>query len=116
MHSQGQGPYFGQAAWFIHFHSEKLPSAIDRYVNEIHRVVGVLEDILEKSGKEYLVGDKASYADLAFITWNWALDWVPQLAGWQEKYPKFTAWNAKLNDRPSVKKIKADKEEAAKTD
>src|SRR5271156_4594531 len=23
----GQGPYYGQAAWFIHLHHEKLPSA-----------------------------------------------------------------------------------------
>ncbi|KAI0174447.1 thioredoxin-like protein [Pestalotiopsis sp. NC0098] len=31
----GQGPYYGQAIWFARFHPEKLPSAIDRYVNEV---------------------------------------------------------------------------------
>jgi glutathione S-transferase len=52
----GQGPYFGQGAWFTKFHPEKLPSAQERYLNEIKRVVGVLDKHLQ--GREYLVGDK----------------------------------------------------------
>ena len=52
----GQGPYFGQAAWFCKFHPEQLKSAQDRYLNEIKRVVSVLDRHLE--GKQYLVGDK----------------------------------------------------------
>ncbi|GKZ38570.1 glutathione S-transferase, nitrogen catabolite repression regulator [Aspergillus brasiliensis] len=43
----GQGPYFGQCGWFNVLHPEKLPSAIDRYVREVHRVLGVLNTILE---------------------------------------------------------------------
>lgn len=52
----GQGPYFGQASWFILYHEEKLQSAIDRYLREIRRVVGVLDRYLQ--GRDYLVGDK----------------------------------------------------------
>lgn len=52
----GQGPYFGQAAWFAMWHPEKLPSAIERYRKEVLRVVGVLNSHLE--GKEFVVGDK----------------------------------------------------------
>lgn len=63
-------PYFGQAAWFQKFHSEKVPSVVERYDNEIKRVFGVLESVLAKSPSGYLVGDKATVADLAFITWN----------------------------------------------
>lgn len=63
-------PYFGQAAWFQKFHSEKIPSAIERYDNEIKRVFGVLESVLAERSSEYLVGDKATVADLVFITWN----------------------------------------------
>lgn len=65
--ASGQGPYFGQAAWFSAFHPEKVPSAVERYRNEIKRVLGVLESVLSKS--EWLVGDKATAADFAFLTY-----------------------------------------------
>ncbi|KAK6197114.1 hypothetical protein LQW54_010909 [Pestalotiopsis sp. IQ-011] len=44
----GQGPYFGQAGWFNVLHSEKLPSAISRYQDEVRRIHGVLEGWLAK--------------------------------------------------------------------
>ena len=28
-------PYFGQAIWFIRFHSEQVPSAIERYIRQM---------------------------------------------------------------------------------
>jgi len=37
-------------------------------VKEIKRVTMVLNNALE--GKEYLVGDKCTYADLSFVTWG----------------------------------------------
>lgn len=58
-------PYFGQAGWFILWHPEKLPSAIERYQKEILRVFGVLEGVLSK--QEWLVGGKCTIADLSFI-------------------------------------------------
>ena len=61
-------PYFGQAGWFLLFASEKLLSAIERYQNEVLRVLGVLEKALSASAHGYLVGDKASVADLSFTT------------------------------------------------
>jgi glutathione S-transferase len=63
--ASGQGPYYGQAVWFAKFHSEKIQSAQDRYVNEIKRVLSVLESVLSK--QEWLVGNKVTIADLAFI-------------------------------------------------
>lgn len=81
---------------------------MDRYVAEVHRVLGVLDTILV--GKEYLVGGRVSYADLSFVSWNWALAFLAEhVAGWEEKYPNFAAWNARLNERTAVKKAKADK-------
>lgn len=53
--------------WF-QGHSEKVPVALERYLNEIKRVSGVLNGVLE--GREYLVGDRITYADLAFVTWQ----------------------------------------------
>ena len=64
--SSGQGPYFGQAAWFWRWHPEKVPSAVERYVKEIRRVLGVLDSVLKK--QDWLVGNKLSVADMAFIT------------------------------------------------
>lgn len=61
-------PYFGQASWFRNYHSEKIPSAIERYNDEIKRVFGVLDSVLSK--QKYLVGDKVTIADLSFIPWN----------------------------------------------
>ena len=52
----GQGPYFGQAAWFEKFHPERIASATNRYKDQIKRVFGVLDKALQ--GKQYLVGDK----------------------------------------------------------
>jgi glutathione S-transferase len=37
------GPYYGQAHWFLYLHPEEVPSAIERYQNEILRVLSVLE-------------------------------------------------------------------------
>ena len=111
----GQGPYFGQAAWFSFFHAEKLPSAIERYRNEIERVIGVLNTHLEKQGTGYLVGDKCTYADLAFVTWS---NIVPGLMGeerkidFEGKFPAYDKWLKGLNERASVKKVNEIKEKA----
>ncbi len=59
-------PYFGQYAWFTNYHAEKIPSAIERYKNEILRVFGVLESVLSK--QSWLVGGKYTIADLSFVT------------------------------------------------
>lgn len=61
----GQGPYYGQVVWFKRYHAERVDSAVQRYVNEIKRVSKVLDEWLER--REWLFGDKMSYADLAFV-------------------------------------------------
>jgi glutathione S-transferase len=66
--TQYRSPYFGQSAWFQRFHPEKVQSAVDRYNNEIRRVLGVLDSVLSK--QEYLVGGKVTIADLSFVPWN----------------------------------------------
>lgn len=109
----GQGPYYGQAAWFSFFHPEKLPSARARYVKEMERVVGVLDSALKDS--KYLVGDKCTYADLSFITWHAMIDKVSgddqiDVAG---TYPRYHAWMESMLARPAVKKVMQDKANAA---
>jgi glutathione S-transferase len=107
--TSGQGPYFGQRVWFSLYHSEKnLTSVLDRYGNEISRVIGVIDSHLKKTGKEYLVGDRVTYADLAFVPWFWLILYQPHVMGegfpaeWQAKFPHAWAWNQRLEARPSV--------------
>jgi len=101
----GQGPYYGQKAWFSNFHAEKLPSAEERYANEIRRVVGVIDAHLKKQGTPYLVGDKATYADLAWVTWNSLLGWLTPDFDTAKEFPVFHAWHERLVNRPAVKKV-----------
>lgn len=107
----GQAPYFGQATWFARFHPEKIQSAIDRYTNEILRVDGVLEDALGRNGTGWLVGDKCTYADLAFVTWSaigeGLLKQLGKYEGFEEKFPKYIAWLKRIQEREDVKKILA---------
>lgn len=94
----GQGPYFGQAVWFTRYHPEKIESAKERYVKEIRRVSGVLDGFL--ADKEYLVGDKFSYADLAFIPWYGVVGMFDiDLA---KEFPNVEAWLNRQKARPSV--------------
>ncbi|RAH53659.1 glutathione transferase [Aspergillus piperis CBS 112811] len=102
----GQGPYFGQCGWFNALHSEKLPSAIDRYVKEVHRVLGVLNTVLED--KTWLVGDKCTFADLAFLPWNTRLDMALLTPPGEDPlapYPNVQAWQKRMESRDSWKKV-----------
>lgn len=106
----GQGPYFGQATWFARFHPEKIPSAIDRYVNEVIRVIGVLDKAIETNNTGWLVGDKCTYADLSFVTWTSVAEGLlrelNKLDGLETRYPRYTEWLTKMEERESVKKIR----------
>ena len=102
----GQGPYFGQATWFARFHPEKIQSATDRYVNEIDRVMGVLDIALKD--RDWLVGDKCTYADLSFVTWaEVGKGLLAQLNKLDilDKYPNHNRWMAAMNQREVVKKV-----------
>ncbi|XXH05699.1 hypothetical protein Hte_012134 [Hypoxylon texense] len=100
----GQGPYFGVASWFNVLHPEKVPSAIERYNDQLKRVLGVLDGWLE--GKQWLVGDKMTYADLAFMPWNDRIDSVilcapeAKFAG----FPHVQAWHERMTARPAWKR------------
>lgn len=106
----GQGPYYGQAAWFGNFHHEKLPSAIERYQKEAIRIVEVIDGFLGKTGQEWLVADggdkkgKCTYADISFIPWGNNLGWLlgRDLFEGGSKYPHYHAWMERLKARPAV--------------
>ncbi|KAL1626094.1 Transcriptional regulator ure2 [Diplodia seriata] len=127
----GQGPYFGQRVWFMKYHPEvgrttnppllgqipltkqkqKVPSAVERYGNEIKRVTGVIDAHLKKQGTPYLLGDNISYADLVWVPWQ---SFYPMFGfddwDWKTEHPSFAAWNERLAERPAVKKVYAKEE------
>lgn len=106
-----QGPYYGQASWFARFAPEKIPLAIQRYGDEIRRVTFVLDNVLKN--REWLVGDKCTYADLVFMPWQrWATRYATNPETLDEEFPYAAAWFKRLSDRPSVKKAFADQDAA----
>ena len=89
-----------------------MPSAVERYANEILRVTMVLNNVLE--GKQWLVGDKCTYADLSFIPWAKG---APNLLGGKEvdfkkEYPNYDAWLQRMYARPAVKRMMEEQDKA----
>ena len=70
----GLGPMAGQNHHFSVYAPEKLPYAINRYVNETNRLYGVLDRQLE--GRDYIAGDY-SITDMA----SYPLDRTLRAAG-----------------------------------
>lgn len=103
----GFGPMLGQNHHFGRFAPEKLPYAINRYVEETRRLYKVLDTRLE--GRDY-VADEYSIADMAII--GWALSWE-----WQqvniEDYPNVKAWIDRMQTRPAVQRALAQKDKVA---
>ncbi|KAL4903987.1 hypothetical protein BDW74DRAFT_31384 [Aspergillus multicolor] len=109
----GQGPYYGQLGWFQR-QPERLPLAITRYMEEIRRVMGVLERALD--GKEWLVGEKCTFADLCFVPWQELVPFivkdeenVQQLA---EQHPNVQAWMARMKAKSEVQQVLEEKAKA----
>ncbi|KAF2257449.1 glutathione S-transferase [Trematosphaeria pertusa] len=108
----GQGPYYGQAIVFQRYHPEKVPSAVERYVNEIKRVTGVLEGHLKKQKEQgggegpWLVGNRYSFADLAFVPWQTIISLAVKDEGFDaEEYPVVKEWLGNMNKREAVRKV-----------
>lgn len=97
---------FGQRAWFLKLHPERIESALLRYGREIKRVLGVIDAHLKKQETAYLVGDKVTIADLAFVPWNDGLHWImAEQLDWAQEYPVCHAWHERLMKRTAVKKV-----------
>ncbi|KAI0632131.1 glutathione S-transferase C-terminal-like protein [Trametes polyzona] len=103
--ASGQGPYFGQAAHFLMYHPERIPSATERYQKEVLRVLGVLESVLSK--QDWLVADKLTIADLSFVPWNISATTLllKDYPGFNFKndFPAVYRWHSTMLNRKSVK-------------
>ena len=102
---------------FTNFHPERIQSATDRYNGELKRVLSVLEGHLSGTlpardgitgSRQWLVGDKMTYADLAFVPWNnlagSCLPTGPDVDPLKE-YPNVYAWHQRMVSRPAFRKI-----------
>ena len=63
----GLGPMAGQNHHFRNYAPEKIPYAIDRYVNETNRLYGVLDRRL--ADRAFVAGEDYSIADMASYPW-----------------------------------------------
>ena len=98
----GLGPMLGQNHHFNRYAPEKIPYAIDRYVNETRRLYGVLNKHLE--GRAFIAGEDYTIADMAAYPWivpyenqGMALEDFPHLKGWFEA----------IRERPATKRAYA---------
>ena len=85
----GLGPMAGQNHHFNRFAKEKIPYAIERYVNETARLYGVLNKRL--ADRAFVAGNEYSIADMAIYPWivphayqEQNLDDYPHLKRWFE--------------------------------
>ena len=93
----GLGPMAGQNHHFSQYAPEKVPYAINRYVNETNRLYGVLNKRL--ADREFVAGAQYSIADIASYPWI-----VPYERQGQklEDFPNLKRWFEAIAARPST--------------
>jgi glutathione S-transferase len=87
---------------------------MQRYNDEVRRVLGVLDVSLE--GKQWLVGGKMTFVDLAFAPWNDRVDATTQCAP-EDKFkgfPNVQAWHERVTSRDSWKKAMSTRDQLMK--
>ncbi len=94
----GLGPMLGQNHHFSSYAPEKIPYAIERYLNETRRLYTVLDHRLESS--PYVGGKDYSIADMAAYPWIVSHEKQGQRL---EDYPSLKIWFDKLHARPAVR-------------
>jgi len=98
----GIGPMMGQAMYFQRIaepQGHRDDFAIDRYVTESRRLLEVLDRQLE--GREYLVGDDYTIADMAMYPWARAYFWAKVSI---EGFEHLDAWFSLLDQRPAIQR------------
>ncbi|CCE92292.1 glutathione peroxidase TDEL_0E00490 [Torulaspora delbrueckii] len=128
--TSGHAPMIGQALHFRYFHSQKIASAVERYTDEVRRVYGVVEMALAERREAlimeldtenaaaysagttplsnsrffdypvWLVGDRISVADLAFVPWNNVVDRIG--INIKVEFPEVYKWTKQMMRRPAV--------------
>ncbi len=99
------GPFFGQFGHFFMFARDKTSDdyALERYTNEAKRLLGVLERRL--GGREYLVAEMLTVADIATVPWVMGLEFYGGLETLEYgKCPNVAAWVERVSSRPAFQR------------
>ncbi len=97
----GLGPMMGQANHFALYAADKIPYAINRYMDEVRRLFGVMERRL--ADRDHLAGDY-SIADMA--AWSWAVAYE-RLGVDIAPFPLVRAWIERVGSREAVQRGRA---------
>lgn len=91
-------------------HFLKNPASAKHFQDLVKRTITTLNRALE--GKEYLVGEKPTIADLSFVPWDLALDAImigdeeaATVEARQKLWPNWAAWHSRLCQRAAVQKM-----------
>mgnify|MGYP001821020905 FL=1 len=98
----GVGPMMGQAMYFHRIakpNGHEEPFSIRRYVDESRRILEVLDSRLE--GREFLVGDHYSIADIATYPWARAYPWAKVSI---DGLDHLKSWFDRIDARPAVQR------------
>ncbi len=93
----GLGPMAGQNHHFSQYAPEKLPYAINRYVNETGRLYAVLNKQL--SDRSFMAGEEYSIADMA--TYPWVVPYQNQGQNLDD-FPHLKRWFEAIQARPAT--------------
>ncbi|MGJ3265376.1 MAG: glutathione binding-like protein [Salinarimonas sp.] len=102
----GLGPMAGQNHHFSQYAPEKIPYAIDRYVNETNRLYGVLDGRL--ADREFVAGDAYTIADMA--SYPWIVSHARQGQDLDD-FPHLKRWFEAIRERPATIRAYAKGEE-----
>ncbi len=94
----GVGPMAGQVHHFKNYALETLTYAINRYVNEVNRLYGVMNKRL--ADRDFIAG-KYSIADMALV--GWVNGWANQGQDINE-FPHLKRWLDTMKARPAVQR------------
>ncbi|GAB0113913.1 glutathione S-transferase family protein [Acidisoma sp. C75] len=101
-HASGLSPAFGQSGFFQRFAAEPQPIAIERFLTEAKRTVGLLDGRL--ATHRFMAGNDLTIADIAHFGWLWRRDFAG--VGLDEA-PHLARWYAEMEARPAVQRAVA---------
>lgn len=88
---------------FYHYHSEQLPSAVARYINETRRVLSILDTRLSRpGGNGWLVLGRITVADISF--YHWYLHAKRLKIDIKKDFPAVGEWMGRMKERDGIRR------------
>ena len=93
----GVGPMFGQHAHFSFYAKDRHPYAMDRYANEVTRLMRVMDRQLSQA--TYIAGEAYTIADIAIYPYI-----IRQVESRAAEFPNLKRWGDLVGLRPAVQR------------